>query len=187
MAQHQTGFKQSHQPGVAAPQMIDPDGGIDKNHAAGCRLLRAGLLRRRPGAEALTSPPPSRARRRAALRSIRACRASCKITERSVVPAAALAALNSFSSSVTVVRMITSMVHCNCTSDNASFDAVFNACASPSPVCQRYEWRPEKSPNAIRIGRRTVSLPLSPKLTDTDVERVIAAVHGILRQRIAHP
>src|SRR6266567_1957603 len=37
-------------------------------------------------------------------------------------------------------------------------------------------WRPEEYPNAYRIGRQTVSLPLSPKLTDADVEDVISAV-----------
>ena len=42
-------------------------------------------------------------------------------------------------------------------------------------------WRPEDNPNAMRIGRQTVSLPLSPALTDADVEDVIAAVRlGIL-------
>ncbi|MCS7082301.1 MAG: DegT/DnrJ/EryC1/StrS family aminotransferase [Bacteroidetes bacterium] len=40
-------------------------------------------------------------------------------------------------------------------------------------------WRPEQWPVAMRIGRQTVSLPLSPKLTDEDVEDVIAAVHDI--------
>ncbi|MDQ2971915.1 MAG: DegT/DnrJ/EryC1/StrS family aminotransferase [Pseudomonadota bacterium] len=41
---------------------------------------------------------------------------------------------------------------------------------------QRYGWKPEQWPNAMRIGRQTVSLPLSPKLTDEDVGRVIGAV-----------
>ena len=45
---------------------------------------------------------------------------------------------------------------------------------------QRFDWRPESWPHALRIGRQTVSLPISPKLTDTDVERVIAAVHDVL-------
>ena len=31
-----------------------------------------------------------------------------------------------------------------------------------------------------RFGRQTVSLPISPKLTDADVERVIAAVRAVL-------
>lgn len=45
---------------------------------------------------------------------------------------------------------------------------------------ERYGWRPEQWPNAMRAGRQTVSLPLSPKLTETDVERVIDAVRSCL-------
>ena len=45
---------------------------------------------------------------------------------------------------------------------------------------ERFAWRPEDYPNAMRIGRQTVSLPLSPKLTDEDVGDVIAAVRGVL-------
>jgi dTDP-4-amino-4,6-dideoxygalactose transaminase len=43
-------------------------------------------------------------------------------------------------------------------------------------------WRPEDVPVATAIGRETVSLPLSPKLTDDDVADVIHAVHSILRR-----
>jgi len=46
---------------------------------------------------------------------------------------------------------------------------------------KRFDWKPEQWPNAMRIGRQTVSLPLSPKLTDTDVERVIEAVRALAR------
>lgn len=42
-------------------------------------------------------------------------------------------------------------------------------------------WRPEDCPDALRIGRQTVSLPFSAKLTDDDVEDVVAAVQRILR------
>jgi dTDP-4-amino-4,6-dideoxygalactose transaminase len=35
----------------------------------------------------------------------------------------------------------------------------------------------------MRIGRQTVSLPLSPKLSDMDVERVIGAVTEIVTSR----
>jgi dTDP-4-amino-4,6-dideoxygalactose transaminase len=45
---------------------------------------------------------------------------------------------------------------------------------------QRFGWRPEQWPHAARIGRETVSLPLSPKLRESDVERVTKAVHGVL-------
>lgn len=44
----------------------------------------------------------------------------------------------------------------------------------------RFGWRPESVPNAMRIGRETVSLPLSPQLADADVERVIAGVQTVL-------
>jgi dTDP-4-amino-4,6-dideoxygalactose transaminase len=41
---------------------------------------------------------------------------------------------------------------------------------------ERFGWRPEEYPHAMRIGRQTVSIPLSAKLTDADVEDVIEAV-----------
>jgi dTDP-4-amino-4,6-dideoxygalactose transaminase len=46
---------------------------------------------------------------------------------------------------------------------------------------QAFGWNPEDYPHGTRTGRRTVSLPLSAKLTDTDVEDVIDAVRSILR------
>jgi dTDP-4-amino-4,6-dideoxygalactose transaminase len=59
---------------------------------------------------------------------------------------------------------------------------------------QRFGWKPEQRPHAMRIGRRTVSLPLSPKLSEADVERVIQSVHKVIlrnranvRDGIAHP
>jgi len=42
-----------------------------------------------------------------------------------------------------------------------------------------FGWRPESHPHAMRIGRQTVSLPLSPKLTDNDVNDVVVAVGHI--------
>jgi dTDP-4-amino-4,6-dideoxygalactose transaminase len=45
---------------------------------------------------------------------------------------------------------------------------------------QTFGWKPEQFPHAMRIGRQTVSLPLSPKMTEGDVEDVIAAVQRIL-------
>lgn len=44
---------------------------------------------------------------------------------------------------------------------------------------RRFGWRPERWSNAMRVGRRTVSLPLSAKLSDLDVERVIDVVRVI--------
>lgn len=48
------------------------------------------------------------------------------------------------------------------------------------PVYQeKFGWRPEDYPHALRIGRQTVSLPLSAKLTDAEVSRVIEAVREV--------
>jgi len=45
---------------------------------------------------------------------------------------------------------------------------------------QRFGWRTEMWPEARRIGRATVSLPLSAGLADDDVADVIAAVKKVL-------
>lgn len=44
----------------------------------------------------------------------------------------------------------------------------------------RFGWRPEQFPNAMEIGRRTVSLPISAGLDDGDVADVITAVKAVL-------
>ncbi len=44
----------------------------------------------------------------------------------------------------------------------------------------RFGWSPQDYPHARDIGRQTVSLPLSAKLTDADVDDVIAAVRKVL-------
>jgi dTDP-4-amino-4,6-dideoxygalactose transaminase len=41
-------------------------------------------------------------------------------------------------------------------------------------------WDPAEWPNAMRIGRQTVSLPLSPKVTDSEAERILASVSEII-------
>lgn len=41
---------------------------------------------------------------------------------------------------------------------------------------QRFGWRPEDWPHAMRVGRQTVSLPLTPRLSDEDACDVIAGV-----------
>jgi dTDP-4-amino-4,6-dideoxygalactose transaminase len=52
------------------------------------------------------------------------------------------------------------------------------------PVYQkRFGWKPEDYPNAQAIGESTVSLPLSAKLSDADVDDVIAAVRDVLHGR----
>jgi len=46
-----------------------------------------------------------------------------------------------------------------------------------------FGWSPEKYPNAMRIGRQTVSLPISANLSDDDVGDVISAVKKIIKGR----
>jgi dTDP-4-amino-4,6-dideoxygalactose transaminase len=45
---------------------------------------------------------------------------------------------------------------------------------------QQFSWRPEQWPNAMKLGRETVSIPLSPAMSDGDVERVIDATRRIV-------
>ncbi len=45
---------------------------------------------------------------------------------------------------------------------------------------QTLGWLPEDTPEATAIGRETVSIPLSPKLTEAEAQRVIDAVHAAL-------
>lgn len=50
------------------------------------------------------------------------------------------------------------------------------------PYYQRaFGWNPEDYPTSKRIGRQTVSLPLSPKLTDKDVADVVDAVRRVFK------
>lgn len=44
----------------------------------------------------------------------------------------------------------------------------------------RFGWSPEQWPHAMKLGRETVSLPLSTMLSDSDVDRVIDAVRAIV-------
>jgi dTDP-4-amino-4,6-dideoxygalactose transaminase len=45
-----------------------------------------------------------------------------------------------------------------------------------------FGWNPEDYPRAMQIGRQTVSLPISAKLTDDDVEDVVRAVRKTIRK-----
>jgi dTDP-4-amino-4,6-dideoxygalactose transaminase len=45
-----------------------------------------------------------------------------------------------------------------------------------------FGWDGGEYPHATKIGRQTVSLPISPKLTDTDVLDVITAVHKLVKK-----
>jgi dTDP-4-amino-4,6-dideoxygalactose transaminase len=46
---------------------------------------------------------------------------------------------------------------------------------------ERFGWTLDDTPHAVRIGRQTVSLPLSAKLTDADVADVVEAVRRSLK------
>jgi len=48
---------------------------------------------------------------------------------------------------------------------------------------EAYGWRPEQWPQATAVGRRTISLPLSAKLTDADVDDVVTAVRKVTMRR----
>ncbi|WP_267222671.1 DegT/DnrJ/EryC1/StrS family aminotransferase [Dyella silvae] len=49
---------------------------------------------------------------------------------------------------------------------------------------ERFGWRPEQWPHAMRVGRQTVSLPLSPAISGDDAGHVIGAVRSVIgRQR----
>jgi dTDP-4-amino-4,6-dideoxygalactose transaminase len=51
------------------------------------------------------------------------------------------------------------------------------------PVYQdRLGWEPKQWPKAHRIGQQTVSLPLSPKMTEGDVLDTVAAISNVLRR-----
>lgn len=47
---------------------------------------------------------------------------------------------------------------------------------------QRLKWKAKQWPHARRLGQQTVSLPLSPKMSEDDVLDVVAAVDGILKR-----
>lgn len=46
---------------------------------------------------------------------------------------------------------------------------------------ERFGWRPEDTPAATRMGRRTLSMPLSPSMTEADVDRALAALAAAFR------
>jgi dTDP-4-amino-4,6-dideoxygalactose transaminase len=45
---------------------------------------------------------------------------------------------------------------------------------------QTFGWKPEDYPHAMRVGRSTVSIPISAKLSDRDVDDVVASIKAIL-------
>jgi dTDP-4-amino-4,6-dideoxygalactose transaminase len=67
--------------------------------------------------------------------------------------------------------------------DNIGVGVHYRQIADHSVYQKRYGWRPEQWPNAERVSRQIVSLPLSPKLTDADAEDVIDSVWKALKHR----
>jgi dTDP-4-amino-4,6-dideoxygalactose transaminase len=47
---------------------------------------------------------------------------------------------------------------------------------------KRFGWNPAATPEAVRIGRTTMTLPLSPRISDSDVNRVVDAVRDTLQR-----
>lgn len=45
---------------------------------------------------------------------------------------------------------------------------------------EKFGWKPEDYPNATKVGRSTVSIPITAKLSDRDVDDVVAAVKAVL-------
>jgi dTDP-4-amino-4,6-dideoxygalactose transaminase len=45
---------------------------------------------------------------------------------------------------------------------------------------ERFGWKPDAWPHGTRIGRQTVSIPITARLSDSDVDDVITAVHRVL-------
>jgi dTDP-4-amino-4,6-dideoxygalactose transaminase len=58
----------------------------------------------------------------------------------------------------------------------------YRAIPGMSVYQRRFGWQPNDCPNALHIGERTLSLPLTAKLTDDDVADVIAAVRQVLQR-----
>ncbi|MFG0465317.1 DegT/DnrJ/EryC1/StrS family aminotransferase [Pseudomonas putida] len=67
------------------------------------------------------------------------------------------------------------------TAQNVGVGVHYLALAEHPAYQQRLDWQPTDTPIATAIGRQTVSLPLSPGLSDAEVARVIAAVGQSLK------
>lgn len=69
------------------------------------------------------------------------------------------------------------------TSNNLGVGVHYLCIAEHPYYQQKFDWRPEAYPNAMKIGRQTVSLPLSAKLSENDMSRVVETVKNIFTQR----
>ena len=50
-----------------------------------------------------------------------------------------------------------------------------------------FGWKPADAPAATDIGRRTLSLPNMPRMTDQDIDDVVAALHQVMGQKVKLP
>ena len=66
------------------------------------------------------------------------------------------------------------------TANNIGVGVHYHAIPEHPYYQQKYGWRPSMWPQSTAIGRGTVSLPLSPALSDDDVGDVIAAARKVL-------
>lgn len=46
-----------------------------------------------------------------------------------------------------------------------------------------FNWKPNDYPNALKFGNETVSIPISPKLTDNELDKIIAVTKSILNEK----
>ena len=99
-------LEQAGEPLGAVPEVVDPDRGVREDHA--CRF-GFGAARRRRGWRSRFSLPPSRARRRALSRAIRAARAALTVAVFPSRPLSRRAFSSNSSSSSSVVLMRISM------------------------------------------------------------------------------
>ena len=68
------------------------------------------------------------------------------------------------------------------TAENIGVGVHYQSIPSHPFYRERFGWRPEDWPHSHRIGRQTVSLPLSARLSDGDVDDVIRAVQLVLER-----
>jgi dTDP-4-amino-4,6-dideoxygalactose transaminase len=66
------------------------------------------------------------------------------------------------------------------TTRNIGVGVHYRSVAEHAYYQRAFGWRPEDYPHAFRIGRQTVSIPLSAALTDEDVADVVGAIRQIL-------
>jgi dTDP-4-amino-4,6-dideoxygalactose transaminase len=66
------------------------------------------------------------------------------------------------------------------TAENVGVGVHYRSIPVQPYYAERFGWKPEDYPNSVSIGEKTVSLPLSAKLTDEDVHDVIRAVRKTL-------